>query len=250
MLSGYCLPVCLSACLPVCLCTCVPVCLYACMPVCLCACVPVCLCACVPVCACVCLCACVPCVRRLWFFALHSPYLSLSHSLSRLKTTAPSTVLTALPRPPPPGPGRAQVYAHRSCSNPSPPWPPATPSDPCPVSEWSTWSPCDAHCGAGSRTRVRLTLPPSLVRTSASCASLGPFIQARPCVARPCAPALSCAFSPWSAFGPCSAPCGGGVQLATRSVTTGSNLCGPVLRTQLCNLQACVSGARNAQGSG
>ena len=134
-----------------------------------------------------------------------------------------------------------KVYEHRGCANPTPAWPLNTTAEPCPVSQWSQWSPCDASCGSGQRTRVRLTLPPALQLSTLACSSLAPFIQMQACVsdtAAACSPADQCSYGAWTNWGPCSAACGGGVQLATRTVSSAS--CGPVLKTQLCNTQACV----------
>ena len=97
---------------------------------------------------------------------------------------------------------------------------------------------CDASCGIGRQTRVRLTLPPSLQKTSSSCSEVGPFIQAQACVVTPACATSGCTFGTWTNWGPCSATCGGGVQIQTRTVSGTS--CGPVLRSQLCNTQVCV----------
>lgn len=52
----------------------------------------------------------------------------------------------------------------------------------CPVSDWSVWSPCDATCGVGSQTRVRLSMPPSNQFNSTAC-SKTQFIQLQTCTA-------------------------------------------------------------------
>jgi hypothetical protein len=49
-----------------------------------------------------------------------------------------------------------------------------------------------------------------------------------------------CVFAPWSTWGPCSRPCGGGTRYQTRLLLIGSATCGPLIVTQLCNAHACV----------
>lgn len=132
------------------------------------------------------------------------------------------------------------AFMNRLCPSSVTKWPATTG---CPLSDWSVWSPCDANCGTGLRTRVRYSLPPSLATTSA-CASvtnsgLG-FIQTQACSADKACVATGCTLSAWTAWGPCSKACGGGTQLQTRTITTGSpSTCGPVLRMQVCNTKAC-----------
>jgi hypothetical protein len=134
------------------------------------------------------------------------------------------------------------VHANRFCFYPVVHWPELSKAEPCPVSDWSDWSDCDANCGTGTQTRVRLTMPPSLKQTSAACGSV-PLFEARECTAATVTcPTAECVFGAWTSWGRCSATCGGGTQIRTRSVSiAGGSNCGPVLQTQLCNMHACVS---------
>ena len=152
-------------------------------------------------------------------------------------------------------------------------WPKSTAANPCPLTTWSEWSGCDAVCGAGSQTRVRLTMPPSL-RSKSQCRGVE-LIQQRPCTGNGSTPSgpvncsapvsSSCStlteWSWWNATVECGLPVGlRGTQLQYRRVLRagesrssaaklpGSNLtaaditaleavpeqCGPVLRAVLC----------------
>lgn len=133
------------------------------------------------------------------------------------------------------------VHANRFCPQSVAGWPSVTASHSCPVSDWSDWSDCDANCGSGTQTRVRLTLPPSLKQTSAACGSV-PLFESRVCTAATATcPTTGCEFGSWTKWGSCSATCGGGTQIRTRAVSSGGSSCGPVLQTQLCNMHACVN---------
>lgn len=140
-------------------------------------------------------------------------------------------------------PSWAYMYRFCSASQDTVTWPVPSAAEPCPVSDWSEWSDCDVMCGSGSQTRVRLSLPPSLVETTTACGALT-FIEQQSCTNAEC-PA-TCTYSEWTNFGSCSQACGGGTHFRTRSVTVGDNTCGAVLETQLCNTQACSGVARRA----
>jgi len=136
------------------------------------------------------------------------------------------------------------VFMHGKCDTAEANWPVATVPEPCPLSDWSVWSPCDTTCGAGTQTRVRMTMPPGRELLSQACAA-NQLIQAQACTAAACP--TGCTFGPWTNWGTCSNTCGGGTQIATRTKTAGGATCGPVLKTQLCNTQACTpAGARRA----
>lgn len=72
------------------------------------------------------------------------------------------------------------------------------------------------------------------------------LIEQQACVG-PSPPDL-CVYGPWTNFGPCSLPCGGGTQMQTRQVTDGVNCLGQQTNTILCNTQPCVS-ARRLRGT-
>jgi hypothetical protein len=133
------------------------------------------------------------------------------------------------------------AYSYASCGASLAGWPTPTVAEPCPVSEWSEWSPCSSNCGAGTQTRVRLSLPPSLRQTLSACASTT-FIQSQACTVTP-ACANTCVFSAWTNWGACSDSCGGGTRIQTRSRVSGGTVatCGPLLRMEVCNTQPCVA---------
>jgi hypothetical protein len=134
------------------------------------------------------------------------------------------------------------AHMHRGCNSLVAGWPTRTILNPCPVSDWSDWSMCDSNCGAGRRTRVRLTLPPGLEKTVWAC-RFTPLIEMSTCTGAvaTCDTSSTCKFTPWTAFGSCSRTGGGGTRLKTRQLISGSTTnCGPFVMTELCNLRACV----------
>jgi hypothetical protein len=68
--------------------------------------------------------------------------------------------------------------------------------------------------------------------------------QSQACNTQACP--VDCAVSAWSAWGTCSATCGGGTQTQTRTVVTpssnGGAACPALTQSQACNTQACSSG--------
>ena len=86
---------------------------------------------------------------------------------------------------------------------------------------------------------MRYTLPATLQTTSAACSSQS-YIEIQACTSAT-ACSTACTFGPWTAWGACSKPCGGGTQYQTRTLVSGAAAsCGPMLQVQLCNTQACV----------
>jgi peptidoglycan-N-acetylglucosamine deacetylase len=141
------------------------------------------------------------------------------------------------------------VFSNRFCPQSVANWPSVSTSNPCPVSDWSDWSNCDTSCGTGTQTRVRLTMPPSLKQTSAACGSVSLY-ESRQCTGTTstCSTSSSCGYGEWTNWGSCSATCGGGTQIRTRTTTNfWDPSCGTVLQTQLCNMNACV-GRRGLRG--
>jgi hypothetical protein len=65
---------------------------------------------------------------------------------------------------------------------------------------------------------------------------------------------VDCVVSPWSAYGACSASCGGGTQTQTRTVITpasnGGAACPALSQSQACNVQACQSQASGTAPGG
>jgi len=117
----------------------------------------------------------------------------------------------------------------------------------CVVTEWSSWSTCDANCGAGSQTRDRSIRFPSTTG-GASCPLL---TDSQACVGLPICGPNDCEVSNWSAWGSCSSGCNG-VQSRTRSVTQpmkpGGLACPALTQSQSCN-QDCSASTGGGGGS-
>lgn len=111
----------------------------------------------------------------------------------------------------------------------------------CEVGAWSAWGACSETCGGGTQTRTRAILTPP-ANGGAACPALS---EAQACNTQPCEgePSVDCVVDVWSAWGACSAPCGGGTQTRTRSVLTpaanGGAACPTLGETQACNTQDC-----------
>eukprot|EP01062_Namystynia_karyoxenos_P050937 TRINITY_DN3979_c0_g2_i1.p1 TRINITY_DN3979_c0_g2~~TRINITY_DN3979_c0_g2_i1.p1 ORF type:complete len:1586 (+),score=449.87 TRINITY_DN3979_c0_g2_i1:111-4868(+) len=120
----------------------------------------------------------------------------------------------------------------------------------CLVSDWSAWSTCDRSCGGGSQTRTRtVTRQPSA--GGAACPTL---VESQTCNAQACSGATDCVVSAWGAWGPCSAACGTGQQIRTRTVVAnpsgGGAACPALQETRSCNTQACgTTGTTTSRGS-
>uniref|UniRef100_A0A0G4F982 WSC domain-containing protein n=1 Tax=Chromera velia CCMP2878 TaxID=1169474 RepID=A0A0G4F982_9ALVE len=98
----------------------------------------------------------------------------------------------------------------------------------CKMSEWQPWTPCDAECGEGTRSRRReVTVEPTaggkkcgLVEENEACPGLPPC-------------PVDCEVGEWSEWSSCSATCGDkGVRFQTQSVTQkaehGGEACPPL----------------------
>jgi len=112
-------------------------------------------------------------------------------------------------------------------------------------SEWSEWGTCTSTCGGGFQYRSRSCTNPAPAGTGSDCSILGASIEGRACNTRPCA--VDGGYGEWSAFGSCSAPCGGGIATRTRSCVNpapanGGRDCarfGSEIETKVCNTQSC-----------
>eukprot|EP01060_Flectonema_neradi_P009550 TRINITY_DN167_c0_g1_i1.p2 TRINITY_DN167_c0_g1~~TRINITY_DN167_c0_g1_i1.p2 ORF type:complete len:582 (+),score=135.94 TRINITY_DN167_c0_g1_i1:1589-3334(+) len=107
----------------------------------------------------------------------------------------------------------------------------------CEVSEWSSWSDCDATCGGGSQTRTRtITVDP--VGNGAACPDLS---ETQSCNTDPCP--IHCVVSEWSDWGTCSVPCGTGIRARTRTVLVdpqfGGTSCPQLIEQEVCNTHVC-----------
>jgi hypothetical protein len=107
----------------------------------------------------------------------------------------------------------------------------------CKVDEWSGWGACSAPCGGGAQERTRsvITQPKNGGR---ACPELK---ETQACNTQQCN--IDCKVDEWSGWGACSAPCGGGTQERTRSITTqqqgNGNPCPSLKETIQCNNEPC-----------
>ena len=107
----------------------------------------------------------------------------------------------------------------------------------CVVNVWSSWSECSHSCGYGSQKRAR-TVNTATNHGGKACPSLD---EARVCFSGPCP--VHCDVSAWSSWQHCSASCGGGTKLRTRTVLThaesGGYVCPELSQSAGCNTHAC-----------
>lgn len=110
-------------------------------------------------------------------------------------------------------------------------------------SQWSQWSNCSATCGGGTQSQTRQCNNPPMENNGYDC--VGPSIQSQSCNVDPCP--QDGGWSPWAAWWPCNADCGGGIQLRNRTCTSpapangGAACVGSDTDTQQCNMQACTT---------
>ncbi|XP_050798803.1 SCO-spondin-like [Gopherus flavomarginatus] len=114
------------------------------------------------------------------------------------------------------------------------------PDPECPsYGPWSEWSPCSVTCGGGSTLRHR---PCQESPAGAPCTA-DAMEEIAECNLQPC-PA-GCQLSPWSAWSPCSASCGGGVSERSRSLLSpgedqGEHCPAPLLLHRACHTHNCT----------
>ena len=109
-------------------------------------------------------------------------------------------------------------------------------SKPCPVdckvSSWGAFSACSGTCGVGKKYRSRTFVAPMMFGGNA-CPSLSDEWE---CTGPACP--VHCAVSSWSEWGACSATCGKGVQMRSRTVVShaenGGYVCPALSDTQEC----------------
>jgi len=114
----------------------------------------------------------------------------------------------------------------------------------CAWAPFAEWTPCSKSCGTGAQTRSRIQLQ-SAANGGHDCEGLG--TESRNCNTQPCP--ISCVWSPFSAWTPCSQKCGGGYQMRTRTVTTkaeyGGKACvGCATDSRACNAEPCAANCK------
>uniref|UniRef100_A0A8C8E9P1 Uncharacterized protein n=1 Tax=Otus sunia TaxID=257818 RepID=A0A8C8E9P1_9STRI len=93
-----------------------------------------------------------------------------------------------------------------ACTSLLPPPPPV----PGKWAAWGSWSPCDAKCGGGVRSRVRSCSDPPPKNGGQPCP--GGALQSQPLTCEDVACALACGWSAWSPWTRCDGGCGMGTQ--------------------------------------
>ncbi|XP_019306345.2 semaphorin-5A isoform X1 [Panthera pardus] len=108
-------------------------------------------------------------------------------------------------------------------------------------SAWTSWSQCSRDCSRGIRNRKRVCNNPEPKYGGLPC--LGPSLEYQECNILPCP--VDGVWSCWSPWSKCSATCGGGHYMRTRSCTNpapayGGDIClGLHTEEALCNTQPC-----------
>ncbi|XP_078342697.1 uncharacterized protein LOC144628471 isoform X5 [Oculina patagonica] len=115
----------------------------------------------------------------------------------------------------------------------------------CPVdggwSSWGVWGSCSVTCGGGAQTRMRSCTNPPPTNGGADCQGIG--FQSQSCNTNGCP--VNGGWSNWGAWNSCSATCGGGNQVRTRTCTNpppgsgGLDCQGTSSQSQSCNSDAC-----------
>merc|ERR1712076_246741 len=114
----------------------------------------------------------------------------------------------------------------------------------CQWAPFAEWTPCSKSCGTGEQTRARIQLQ-TAANGGHDCQGLG--TESRNCNTQPCP--ISCSWSSFSAWTPCSQKCGGGYQMRTRKVTTeaqyGGKACaGCATDSRACNAEPCAANCK------
>ena len=115
----------------------------------------------------------------------------------------------------------------------------------CPVdggwSEFGDWSQCSADCGGGTQTRTRTCTNPAPANEGADC--VGDATETQDCNTHECP--VSGGWSDFGDWSECSADCGGGTQIRTRTCTNpapangGADCVGDATETKDCNTNPC-----------
>jgi hypothetical protein len=84
----------------------------------------------------------------------------------------------------------------------------------CVWGDWGDWSACSQTCMGGERSRYRSVMTMAKNRGK-PCTTRDSYVV-QPCNIQACEAAQYCVWSPWEAWGACSATCGGGVRMRDR----------------------------------
>lgn len=112
----------------------------------------------------------------------------------------------------------------------------------CQVGQWTSWSDCSEPCGEGHEYRSRV-ITVEKEGNGESCPKLD---EVRECFVKPCP--INCQLSEWSTYSNCSAICGVGTMIRTRTVVHdaqhGGTPCGDLAENKDCdagvNCEKCV----------
>lgn len=111
----------------------------------------------------------------------------------------------------------------------------------CVLETWGEWSACNSSCGNATRTRIRRIK----VAAAGGQACTGAMEESEACILPPCP--VDCQVGPWSSWTSCSAPCGSGSQIRSRTITSaaqhGGLPCPVLFEVQPCNTQPCTQTA-------
>ncbi|XP_078604169.1 hemicentin-1-like isoform X2 [Branchiostoma floridae x Branchiostoma japonicum] len=126
---------------------------------------------------------------------------------------------------------------------------------PCPVhggwGPWTAWGGCSRSCNGGQRKRYRTCNNPQPQHGGQSCA--GPAAEIEGCSFEPCP--VHGKWSSWTDWSECSATCGRGERIRTRSCNKpepryGGNSClGDSSQVQACRIRSCRGRPTQAHGS-
>lgn len=112
----------------------------------------------------------------------------------------------------------------------------------CQWGAWTPWTACTSSCGGGQRTRMR-DIAVHKYGYGEACRALTKS-EAAGCNTQPCSwqvPCIDGKWSLWSAWGLCSASCGGGLYWRSRSIAEQPNECGKLPRGDDKEVRSCNS---------
>lgn len=115
--------------------------------------------------------------------------------------------------------------------------------------DWTPWSSCSVSCGGGTQKRDRSCTNPAPANGGAACSGIAS--ETRDCNTQACSSPVA---GGWSAWGPCSASCGGGnrTRTCTNPAPAGGGAACVGSGSETCNSQACsvpVNGGWSAWGA-